>query len=675
MTTATLERVGVHPLDPLSEDEISRASEIAAAHLGIGETLRFPLVAGLEPVKGSGDERRRAELITLDTATGSATEVVVDLEAGVVETATPRPDVQAFPLMEEFGRAEAAIRADEGWRAAMRGRGVSEAEIDGCQIDPWPGGNFGSEWEMGHRILKGIAYLRDEPEDNGYGRPVEGLVAIVDLVENRVLEIIDEPGGPTPKTALRFDHDHGGAPREDVKPLDIVQPEGPSFTLEGHLLRWQKWQMRASLHPREGLVLHEIGYWDDAGTDPLAGPGHSPNGTKPEARLRPICHRASLAEMVVPYGDPGASQYFKNAFDSGEVGGLGRLTNSLELGCDCLGEIAYMDGAVTDERGGARTIRNAICIHEEDFGILWKHTYRNPETGAPESWVRRSRRLVVSAIATVGNYDYGFYWYFYQDGSWEMEIKATGIIQTAAIADDDPQITRHKVAPNLAGAIHQHFFSFRLDMAVDGGANTVYEVDAVPLPRGPENPRGNAFTSRAVPIPSEAESGRMVHSPSARHWRVSNDGTANPLGNPPAYALVPGETVDMMAAEDSAVGQRAQFARKQLWVTAYDPSERYPAGDYPNQSRGGEGMPKWVARNRPLTDADVVLWYTVGMNHVATPEDWPVAPVHRAGFSMKPWGFFDRNPGLDVPMPEHCAHEEGGHEEGRHGDASRNGHG
>ena len=221
--------------------------------------------------------------------------------------------------------------------------------------------------------------------------------------------------------------------------------------------------------------------------------------------------------------------------------------------------------------------------------MLWKHTYQNPETGSPESWVRRSRRLVVSAIATVGNYDYGFYWHFYQDGTWEMEIKATGIVQTAAIADDDPQVTRHKIAPNLAGPIHQHFFSFRLDMEVDGDANTVYEVDTAPLPRGAGNPRGNAFTAQAEAIASEAEAGRTVNSASARHWRIANDGTANPLGNAPAYALMPGETVDMMAAEDSAVGQRAQFARKQLWVTAYDPSERYPVGTTRTRARAARG--------------------------------------------------------------------------------------
>ncbi len=641
-----------HPLDPLSAEEIERASALAGARAGGTDTIRFPLVALAEPDKeavrgfAAGDAfARRAFAIVFDTASGETFEAVVDLAADAVESWTRRSDIQPFPLMEEFGRAQEAVKNDPEWRAAMQRKGVTEAQLETIQIDPWPAGNFGAKWETEHRILKAIAYLRDTEDDNGYGRPVEGVMAIVDLLENKVLEVVEEEGAPPPSSALRFDGEHGGPAREDLKPLDIVQPEGVSFTLDGHLLQWQKWQMRVSLHPREGLVLHQIGYDDDG-------------------RLRPICYRASMAEMVVPYGDPSITQYFKNAFDSGEVGGLGRLTNSLELGCDCLGEIVYMDGHVTDERGGARTIANAVCIHEEDFGVLWKHTYAN-EQGV-QSWVRRSRRLVVSAIATVGNYDYGFYWYFYQDGSWEHEIKATGIVQTIAMADDDPQITRHRIAPGLGGTIHQHFFCFRLDMEVDGASNSVYEVDTVPLPRSAEYPLGNAFTAQATLLGRESEAARVVNSSAARHWRIANDAARNPLGQPPAYALMPGQTVGMMADEQSAVGQRAQFARKQLHVTPYAAAELYPAGDYPNQSEPGQGIPAWMSADRALRDEDLVVWYTVGMNHLVCPEDWPVAPVHRAGFALKPWGFFDRNPALDVPMPEHCAHDEEAHDHHSH---------
>ena len=112
-------------------------------------------------------------------------------------------------------------------------------------------------------------------------------------------------------------------------------------------------------------------------------------------------------------------------------------------------------------------------------------------------------------------------------------MKATGIVQTMAVAEDDPEVTRHRIGPGLAGAIHQHFLTFRLDMAVDGDANTVYEVDAVPLPRGTENPHGNAFTSRAREIADESESGREVNAASARHWRIANDGARNGLGEAP----------------------------------------------------------------------------------------------------------------------------------------------
>lgn len=642
-----------HPLDPLSADEIVRASAIISEHFGSPESLRFLLVAALEPAKGAAEPPRCAEAVCIDIDAGLTTEVAVDVDAGVVTSATERPGIQPPALFEEYERAEAAIRADAGWRSAMRGRGLNDRQIDLSFIHLWPTGNFGSTWETEHRILKGIVYLQDEPDDNAYGRPVEGLIAIVDLSEDRVLEVVDDPSPIPPTSSLRFDHDHGGPHREDLRPLDISQPDGPSFSLEGHLLRWQKWQMRVSLHPREGLVLHQIGYEDK---------GH----------LRPICYRASLAEMVVPYGDASVGHYFKNAFDSGECG-IGRLVNSLELGCDCLGEIAYLDGVVTDERGGARTIENAICIHEEDAGLLWKHTYRHPGERGAQSWLRRSRRLVISTIATVDNYDYGFYWYFYQDGSWEHEVKATGIVQTMAIEDDDPQVTRHKIGPRLAGVHHQHFLSFRLDMEVDGPENTVYEIDTVPLPLGPENPYHNTFTTAATPIADESSSGREVNSSAARHWRIANDSVRNPIGEPTAYVLTPGATVSMMAAERSMIARRAAFARKQLWVTRYDPTQRYPAGDYPAQSEPGLGIPRWIHAHRPLEQADVVLWYTVGMNHLVRPEDWPVMPVQRAGFSLKPWGFFDRNPGLDVPPPDHCEQDlEHGTE--HHENHSHNGH-
>ena len=268
--------------------------------------------------------------------------------------------------------------------------------------------------------------------------------------------------------------------RKDLKPVDIVQPEGTSFTVEGNQVEWQKWKFRVGFTSREGLVLHTISY-DDDGVE------------------RPILYRASICEMVVPYGDPGEQYYRKNAFDIGEYG-LGMLANSLALGCDCLGVIYYFDFPLVDSHGNVTPLKNAVCLHEEDFGILWKHT--DWRTGQSE--VRRSRRLSVSFIATVGNYEYGFYWYFYQDGSIQCEIKLTGIMNTTALAPGETSQYGVEIAPQLNAPFHQHIFAARLVPSVDGPNNSVVEVNSLGVPTGAEQSawqrvrrRGDAAYHRA----------------------------------------------------------------------------------------------------------------------------------------------------------------------------------
>ena len=628
-------RQNPHPLDPLSASEIQQAAALCRAR-NTSDKLRFVSIALQEPAKSDvyaftpgAEIARRAFVVMLDRADGNVYEAIVALSGCSIESWQHLPGVQTIPLLEEFEQAEALIKADANWLAAMKKRGITD--VDTIWVNPWPAGNFGDPDEAGHRLLRGVSYARDEMASHGYARPVEGIVALVDLNEERVVKVFDEGDAPVPAADVRYDAESQPSLRDDLKPLEITQPEGVSFELDGHELRWQKWRMRVSLHPREGLVLHQVGYQDGD-------------------ELRSIMYRAALSEMVVPYGDTSVGQYWKNAFDSGEIG-LGRFSNSLELGCDCLGEITYLDGVVNNEVGGSRVLSNAVCIHEEDFNLLWKHTDRHNDMHAE---VRRNRRLVVSSWATVGNYDYGFYWYFYQDGSIEHEIKLTGIIQTKGVSDDEPSITAHRVAKNLAGPIHQHFFSVRMDLDIDGTKNSVYEVDSEPLP-AERNPYNNAFQAVQTLIGSESQSARKVNSHAARHWRVVNPERLNAVGEPVAYAIFPGETCAMMAGEDSAVGRRASFARNQLWVTQFAPDELYAAGDYPAQSSGGDGLPAFTAQNRALEGEDVVLWYTVGVNHIVRPEDFPVSPVHNTGFALRPWGFFDANPALDVAPPEgHC---------------------
>jgi primary-amine oxidase len=508
-------------------------------------------------------------------------------------------------------------------------RGITD--FDKVQIDPWPTGNFGRPDEENRRIARCLSYYRENPADNGYARPIEGVIATVDAARGLVLDMLDYGVVPLPaETGSYYPEDHQPL-RADLLPLEIVQPEGPSFTIDNNLIEWQRWSLRVSMDPHDGLVLHTIGYEDG---------GH----------LRPILHRASITEMVVPYGDPGPMHGWKNAFDVGEWG-LGRMANSLTLGCDCLGEIAYLDATLTSEQGHPYVLANAVCIHEEDYGILWKHQ----DLLAGRTEVRRSRRLVVSSIATVGNYEYGFYWYFYLDGSMQLEIKLTGIMSTQALGPDEQSPYATEVAPGLAAPVHQHLFCARLDIEVDGAINEVHEVSCQALPVGEANPWSNAFVSVATRLESELEARRNIDPASSRHWKFVNPEVRNRLGQPVAYKLVPGATPTLLAHPESSVGRRAGFAQHNLWVTPFAPDERRGAGDYPNQHPGGDGLPMWTAADRSLIDANIVAWHTFGVTHVPRPEDWPVMPVEYCGFQLIPVGFFDANPALDVPpSSSHC---------------------
>jgi primary-amine oxidase len=641
----TQERATTHPLDPLDAVEIAAVAAIVRAYDGDGGALadghRFVTIALAEPEKaavlgwadGGAAPAREAEVVILDRRAQETVEALVSLDAGAVTAWRRRRDIHPMAVVSELMEAEEAVRLHPDFQAAMARRGVTD--FDTVQVDAWPAGHFGPEDETGQRLCRAVAFIRPRPGDSEWAHPVDGVIVLVDLNTLEVLRVEDHGVVPIPPEDGNFDAETAAPLRDDIAPLEITQPDGPGFTLAGRVLTWQRWQVHVGFTPREGLVLNRLSY-DDGG------------------RRRPIMHRAALSEMVVPYGDPSPTHYFKNAFDGGE-NGVGMAASPLTRGCDCLGEIAYLDAVVSDGEGAPVPIPNAVCIHEEDAGVLWRHIEWRDGSGE----VRRSRRLVISSFSAIGNYDYGFFWYLYQDGMVELEVKLTGVLSTGAVAPGTDPEHGTLVAPGLNAMVHQHFFNFRLDLDIDGTRNAVDEVWTESLPPGPENPYGNAFRARRRRLATERDAQRTVDNRSARWWEIVNPDVRHRLGAPVGYRLLPGGTAFPFAQPDAPVSKRAGFMRNHLWVTPYRPDERYAAGEYPNLHPGGAGLPEWTSADRPIDGEDVVVWYTFGHHHVPRPEDWPVMPVATAGFLLKPVGFFERNPALDVPPPHphsdhHC---------------------
>jgi primary-amine oxidase len=646
-----------HPLDPLSADEFASAAEILRRDRGVepgvpggrpGRGWRFASIEMIEPTKaeitaadsGGAWPPRRAEVICFDRDENATYRGVVSLSEDHVEVFEHIPGVQANFTVDEFTECDELLRTHPDVVAALRRRGIENVDL--VFFDTWTYGDAVAPAEFrDRRIGWSDSWVKAAPGANPYARLVSGLHCVVDLNAMELIALEDEgpfaDGEPVPEVMGEYvpahipEHIRAAWTREPLKPLHITQPDGPSFTVEGNLLRWQNWSLRVGFNYREGMTLHTVRYRDGG-------------------RTRSVAHRMSFAEMIVPYRDPSPDHYRRTAFDIGEWG-LGFMTTSLELGCDCLGEIRYLDAVLHNSRGEPYTITNAICIHEEDDAVLWKHV--DHEIGAE---VRRMRRLVVSFHVTVANYEYLVYWRFYQDGNIECEVRATGIMVTTPLPVGAANPNGTLVDERTYAPFHQHFLVARLDLDVDGPDNTVVMTESHAEPVGPDNPHGLSMVQRNVPLRTEADGRQDVEFATQRAWKVVNPNVVTGLGAHPAYKLVPTGAIPAMFAPGAPVLERAAVIGHTLWVTPNHPDERWPAGQFVNQSVRDTGLARWTAADRWIENTDVVLWYVFGIHHITRAEDWPVMPVDVVSFWLKPFGFFDRNPALDVvgTPPDAC---------------------
>ncbi|OCF32139.1 hypothetical protein I316_06295 [Kwoniella heveanensis BCC8398] len=644
----TIAQTHLHPLDPATPEELAQAVEVVRKQYQV--PLHFKCGGLEEPPKEVLKKYLAAEhagepaepinrwifMMYYIKRTPRLFEVIVDVTEGKIVHQKELPRTHHAPVDRiELNEAAQVALADQSVKAELDRLELGDNVV---VVDPW---DYGKDDENEQRRLTQIFFYtrnpkNNDPSSNHYAFPLDFMV-IVDLIEMKVVKICHLPLGAEPITTKHtgprkvaspeepeYDHRLQSKPaRTTLKPLQVVQPEGASFTLTGRLIEWEKWRFRVGFNWREGMVIHDA--WFDG---------------------RPVFHRLSLSEMFVPYGDPRDPLHRKGAFDLGNVG-AGITANDLSLGCDCLGLIAYLSGHVVNANGEVVAKNNAICIHEVDAGIQWKHT--NHRTG--QASVVRKRQLQLQTIITVANYEYIFYWVFDQSGEIEFETRATGILSTTPIDPDckDKIAFATRVGDGVLAPYHQHIFNLRIDPAIDGHENTVSYVDSLPMPRDAKlNPYGTGYITKETSI---TQSGTAQTDPyKNRIFKISNPSKINPVTlSPVAYKLVPIASQVLLAAEDSWHHRRSHFTDAPIWVTKYKDRELFPAGDYTNQSAGGEGIRDWVARNDNVENGDVVLWHTYTFTHNPRPEDFPIMPAEFVRIALKPVGFCNYNPTMDVP--------------------------
>lgn len=629
-----------HPMDPLTMEELSAVTRTLAEENLVGAADLYSLITLEEPPKEDvlkwkpGDPVPRLAFAIVKKGPETF-EAIVDTIRGKVLSWKQVEDVQTGLLPTvEWNLVQTIVRGNQEWQAAARKRGIENFREVICV--PNTVGYFGIAEEEGRRLVKAVCYS-SSGSNNYWGRPIEGLIAVVDLNARELVRLIDTGLVPVPTAPVDFDEDSVGSLREAPNPISIAQSEGPSFKVAGHMVDWQKWQFHFRMDPRLGPVVSLVRYND--------------NGN-----LRSILYQGSLSEMFIPYMDPDVGWYFRTYMDAGEEG-VGRMAVVLQPDLDCPANAVFFDAVFADDQGKAYTQANAACLFERYAGdIAWRHY----DSVNGQNEVRRRTDLVLRSISAIGNYDYIFDWIIRQDGTIKIALGATGIplakaVRGRTLAEDESGLDTaygHQVAEHTVAINHDHFISYRLDLDVDGQQNSFIYEPLTPERLDGQSPRKSIWVLDSRTAATEEDAKLQINIQRPALWRVINPNVIGPMGYPVSYQLEPQANAVSLLSPDDFPQQRAGFTDFHLWVTPYNPQERYAAGTYPNQSKGGDGLPAWTSANRSIQNTDLVLWYTLGFHHVVRAEDWPVLPTTWSEFEIRPFDFFQRNPALDIPASE-----------------------
>ncbi|KAI1566616.1 TynA Cu2+-containing amine oxidase, partial [Pyrenophora tritici-repentis] len=640
-----------HPLAPLSASEIKNAAAIIKASWPAHTELYYKAITLQEPPKTevlkyleaehNGKPlpaiSRKAFINYYIRNTNKFHEAIVDLTSGRVDR-----NVLLGPFIHANGDGEEIIAIE---KVALEDEKV-KAEIAKLELpkgtvvisDPWIYGSDGIGDE--ERLYQCFLYLRDpmnpsEADSNHYAMPLP-ISPVVSTATMKVIRVDILPTGadntikPVGKYKIQPPNEYipeAQKLRTDLKPLNVVQPEGASFQVQqqgtSNVISWQKWTFRVGFNQREGMVLYDVRYDN-----------------------RNLFYRLSLSDMNIPYADPRHPYFKKSAFDLGDAG-AGIMANNLKLGCDCLGSIYYLSSVLSDDKGGVLDMPNVVCIHEQDAGIGFKHT--NYRTG--RAVVARSRELVLQSIITVSNYEYILAFIFNQAGELEYEIRATGILSTQPIDEGVEVPFGTVVHPGTLAPHHQHIFSLRIDPMIDGYDNRLVYDEAFAMPRSEWNPHGTGYYVKETVV--EKSGGYDIDYDNNRSFKICNPNSRNPVnGKAVAYKIQAPPFQKILSDKDSFNYKRAEFSDHNIYVVKHKDGELYAGGLYTNQSRGGTGVRSWAERNENVKDTDLVVYVQAGINHIPRVEDFPVMPCEVLSIHLKPVNFFDKNPALDVPPSE-----------------------
>ena len=640
-----------HPLDPLTDDELivvrdvlAKSGQFSAESNFAGIQLDEPPKAVVLRFKEGAKFPRNAYIAVVDYTAGKTYRVIVDIPAERIASINDLGSLQPGLNGRDMAIARRIVDADPGIRAALTKRGFSiPGRVSDAVYVHFGAVGYDPGLEQESNRLMRVWFAASQNAANIYSEFVSGLMIVVDLYKQRVIQLHDKPRVPrsaSPALDLLSMSVRSGLSEPDSKPAPMPAPR--RLAIEGTQITWRDWQFRFGFNLREGLVLYEVSF-DDRG------------------RKRPILYRGSVASLVTLYGDQddiwAPMEYSEEANF-----GLGFLSVGVQPGREVPANATTLSPLLPDpsQPRFSEPARDRIYAYERDAGTLMYYGQDGRTVHA------RGSELIVGFLVAIGNYAYGLNWVFKQDGTFAFEVELAGQILTKAAAQKDctvckalsagtgpggasrtyepagDEISGTMVRPGIVGINHQHWFNLRLDFDIDGQANAVMENNSKRLA-----PADRYFTATHTVFGRATDARRHCSEETARTWTVYNRSSLDKSGRAAGYTLVPGmntATIIPAAREKGIMG----FTFHHFWATPYRDGQLYADGAYPNQAKKAYADTLYhYANDEPIYGRDLVVWYSMGDTHIPSPEDYPLMSNKKMSVEFRPTGFFELNPLLD----------------------------
>ncbi|TIB73500.1 hypothetical protein E3Q23_03021 [Wallemia mellicola] len=426
---------------------------------------------------------------------------------------------------------------------------------------------------------------------------------------------------------------------EELPAPRAYSPNGPRYRIDTaeRYVSWLDWSFYISYSPEQGVGLYDVRFKDER-----------------------IAYEITLQDAISNYGGSDPLQAYTAYLDRGY--GMGTSITTMIRNYDCSHEATYLNVNYY-ESGNNRVKNDTICMFEHD---LQKPLSRHSQSS--DSGSTRGVAFEIRSIYTVGNYDYLLSFLLYPEGSIEIEVAASGYLQTTYF---DPFGSSYgtRVSSTSSGSIHDHVIPFKVDLDIAGKENSIEKrqvfvsEDKFDWMDDDEPPVRQKKIKSSV-MNREQDAIIDWDGNTSSLWLIGNQNSTNTYGYPRSYRIIPHSVIHNIV-DGYKMERNAKFADHHAFVTVNKDNER-SASSFFNAflpQRPPVDFTKFYEDNEMIRQQDLTLWCSVGFRHIPRAEDVPntLFIAAKSSLSFSPFNYGNETLSRDLRNSYYAVADDNGH--------------